>query len=255
MEKDKQSLVSSVSHRSPLLGSERIVDTEGTPLVSSNSQQSRGHTSHPSRTLKDRLGSPVGRDYDSNLSKSGDGPSALERISDPIPVDDENSTRVHISYSGRLRYVEVLLDSDDLLGPDEDAPAIPDPPPPRISTNLHLGSTTNASVTKVRRTIPISPMRKAAGKRRVTRSATKKRNGRSPLQSPNLRKSTTARSSGVACRKFYAGKANALPCNKDGSTTSKATGTSSKSVRPKTMIIPGITKGRAEFRSPPNPLP
>ncbi|KAH0874338.1 hypothetical protein HID58_071700, partial [Brassica napus] len=185
-DRDRRSPVSSASHRTPLLGFGRLANPEGTPLGSSNSHH-RGDRSHLSRSLKERLGSSG--EKSSTPCKSKERPSALERLSEPDPIDDLSPDRVHIADSGRLQYIEVNLDSDGLLGDEEDASPILEPP-----RQLTLIET------------------KAAGKRRVTRSATKKFTRRSPLQ--NLKANKPARSSSAACRKLYSGGAKVLPCDK-----------------------------------------
>ncbi|CAF1923913.1 unnamed protein product, partial [Brassica napus] len=108
-------------------------------------------------------------------------------------------------------YIEVNLDSDGLLGDEEDASPILEPPQQRVPAILRLGENSSAADAD-RSTVPVSPQTKAAGKRRVTRSATKKFTRRSPLQ--NLKANKPARSSSAACRKLYSGGAKVLPCDK-----------------------------------------
>lgn len=124
-DRDRRSPVSSASHRTPLLGFGRLANPEGTPLGSSNSHH-RGDRSHLSRSLKERLGSSG--EKSSTPCKSKERPSALERLSEPDPIDDLSPDRVHIADSGRLQYIEVNLDSDGLLGDEEDASPILEPP-------------------------------------------------------------------------------------------------------------------------------
>ncbi|KAL0889994.1 hypothetical protein Bca101_013977 [Brassica carinata] len=238
--------------RSPLLGSSRLGNPEGSPWDSSNSKHRGGQVSHPSLTLRERLGSSG--EKGSSLSKSGDRPSALKRLSDHALLDEESADRVHIADSGRLQYVEIHLDSDDLLGTDEDAPPIPDQSHQRISATLRLGEVSTANPA-ILRNVPVSPQTKPAGKRRITRSAANKPIRRSPLPTLGVKKATNPRASGAARRRLYSNGTKEVPCIKDGSSNSKGTGTSARSRQPKTVIVPGITKGRKDFRPPPNPLP
>lgn len=251
VERSIQSPGSAGSHRSPIIGSGRLTDPEGIPIPASETNRHR-HQSPPSggpRLLKDRLGSSSGKAVNTGVN-SKDRPSALDRLSEIVPQRDED-TRVPPSFeSGRLQEAEFIVEEDDLLDEeDNDLPAPPQDPPNRVSAALRIGTAPKTDQRRKTRTIPISPLSKAAGKRRVVRSQTNKRGAGSPRQGINLRKPTTTKSASVR-KQLYPSSTKTLPCNKDGDTSKKTkTGTSNR------VCIPGVTRGGVDFRPPSNPLP
>ncbi|KAL0696714.1 hypothetical protein Bca4012_063894 [Brassica carinata] len=214
IEKDK-SPGSSGSHRSPIIGSGRLVDPAGSPLPASESNQNRTHSalSLPSRSLKDRLG-PSSSKIVKIGNNSRERTLALDRLAEPIPQREESARRPPSFESGHLQEAEFIVDEDDLLDEEEEPPASPQPAPARAPAALRIGPPAKSDTRKKVRSILDSPLSKTMGKRRVVRAPAKKRGAGSPRHGLNLRKPTVSSSVGKARKQLYPSSSRTLPCNK-----------------------------------------
>lgn len=203
----------------------------------------------PTRSLQGRLG-PSAEHRGSNTG-SKERRSALERLAEPTGSMERSARKPPSFDSGRLQMVESRLGENIRTGivDGEDIPTTD-----KLPASLRLGRITdNSGPSSKRGTIPVAPQSKTAIKRRVTKN--QKRVVRSPLQVPSLLKQTGARVATSTRRKLIVDKDKNVPCDKAG--TSKAVPSShrKKNGQSKTVIIPGITRGGADFRSHQNSLP
>lgn len=205
------------------------------------------HSSHSghSRSLKDRLGPSTEAEGELG-SNSRERPSALDRISEPLPPREENARQPPSFESGRLQEAEFIVEDDDLLDEEEEqAPAPAKATTNRVSAALRIGPP-KADSRKKTRTIPLSPLSKMAGKLRGTKG--KKKGTGSPRQGVSLRKATGTSVSKT--RKQLYPSSKTIPCNKVSDTA-----TGSKTGQSNQVCIPGVTRGGVDFRPPSNPLP
>lgn len=190
----------------------------------------------PARTIQDRLGS-ARRSSDGSTTGSRERRPALERLSASRASADLPSRVSPTFESGRLQRPEEAITTD--------AMEVQHNSTERLPATSRLGPTA-AGISRGR-TIPIDPLSKVAGKKRITRAQARKR---SPVQGLNLRSSSSG--SSLSRRKQRTEKETTLPCNKAGTSSKHNT---TKNRVPKTVFIPGITRGGVDFRPLPNSLP
>ncbi|KAL0891736.1 hypothetical protein Bca101_015719 [Brassica carinata] len=202
----------------------------------------------PKRTVKDRLGITSTNKEGSN-SGSRERRSALARLSEPVPVlSKEQSERRAPSFeTGRLQEVESRVNEPELMDHEVSEEIIPDDA--RVPASLRLGTSGSGVKTK-RGSIPLASQSKAAGKRKVSKPAIRKRIARSPLLGLVQKKSNSVRSNTTTRRKLVIEKDKEVPCDKAETSKHRRRGD-----QPTTVFIPGSTRGGVDFRPHQKSLP
>ncbi|KAL0754778.1 hypothetical protein Bca101_092446 [Brassica carinata] len=203
----------------------------------------------PARSVKERLGGPVGTRNEGSNSGSKERRSALERISNPLPMEESSIRRISGFDMSRLQGPDPMEEENDHNRQGNLEDTIHDSGN-RVPATSRLGGVTTGSTSRKGKFIPIAPQSKVARKRKVARTPAKKRVVRSPLQGLKLSKTKVSRSSVVTRRKLIIDRDNTLPCHKAGCSTQRPT-----TEPPTTVFIPGSTRGGLGFRPPPHPLP
>lgn len=228
VEKTRFSAGSSVPHFTPHTEPQKDHLRDISPVVAPKDTT-------PTRTIQDRLGS-ARRSSDGSATGSRERRPAMERLSAPRTSADPPARVSPTFESGRLqRPAEAITTTEMEVQHHSDE---------RRSATLRLGPT--AAGTSRGRSIPIDPLSRVAGKKRITKAQARKR---SPVQGLNLRSSSSG--SSASRRKQRTETETTLPCNKAGTSSKRNTKTRVQ----KTVFIPGITRGGVDFRPLQNSLP
>ena len=248
------SVQSQVSHTpSPLPPRERITSPNITPQGTPRPAGEKSATPSARRSALERLS-----DGDTNAS-TGERRSALARISTPPTRVPLLHNGVANSESGRLQEVDIQYLEEMFPYQTPEAPSIPSssrlpPSGERVNAGmLERSPIRTLSEDRAHVSLRLGPLPpsvsppstrmtlRGTGKKKIAKTPAKKRTIRSPVQGISLNKRRVTKAQSSPKRKLIL--------------DSKAEGKGKASSQPAAVLIPAITKEKADFRTAPDSLP